>query len=175
MVHHCLCCTIHISYTPGQMPVFGRDMILTIKHEANWEYIWKRKQQLTKKNNQSEIAKRTPHTYRVGDQVFIRRGMENKYETRYKGPYQTTKVNENSTMQIKVEIVEDTYIIRRSTPYITLADITHGGECNMQNSWVKGRRIEWQTDTVHDSQITLDSHALFYVLLWQGNSAWLWQ
>ena len=36
--------------TPGLL-VFGRDMMLSIKHEANWEYIRKRKQQLIEKNN----------------------------------------------------------------------------------------------------------------------------
>ena len=127
--------------TPGQL-VFGRDMILNIKHEANWEYIKKRKQDLIEKNNQAENAKRTPHTYRVGDKVLIRRGTENKYETPYKGPYQITRVNENGTVRIRVQNVEDTYNIRRITPYIAADDITHGGECNMRNSRVKRRRLE---------------------------------
>ena len=75
-------------------------MILNIKHETNWEYIRKRKQKLIEKRNQAENAKRAPHTYRIGDQVLIRRGTENKYETPYQGPYQITKVNENGTMRI---------------------------------------------------------------------------
>jgi hypothetical protein len=31
--------------TPGQL-VFGRDMILNVKHEANWEWIGARKQNI---------------------------------------------------------------------------------------------------------------------------------
>ena len=60
--------------TPGHQIVFGRDMVLNIKHEASREDIWKRKQQ----------AERTTHTYRIGDQVLRRRGTKNHYETLYK-------------------------------------------------------------------------------------------
>jgi hypothetical protein len=41
--------------TPGQL-VFGRDMIFNIKHEANWEFIRERKQQIVDKNNETENA-----------------------------------------------------------------------------------------------------------------------
>jgi hypothetical protein len=37
-------------------------MIFNIKHEANWEFIRKRKQQQIEKNNEAENAKRIPHT-----------------------------------------------------------------------------------------------------------------
>jgi hypothetical protein len=50
--------------TPGQL-VFGRDMIFNTKHEANWELIRKRKQQIIEKNNEAENAKRIPHTYNI--------------------------------------------------------------------------------------------------------------
>jgi hypothetical protein len=87
--------------TPGQL-VFGRDMIFNIKHEANWEFIRKRKQQLIEKNNEAENAKRIPHTYNIGDKVLIRRGTENKYEAPYEGPYPITKVNDNNgTVRLK--------------------------------------------------------------------------
>jgi hypothetical protein len=77
----------------------------------------------------------------MGDQVLIKRGTENKYETPYQGPYTITKVNENGTVRIKVDSVEVTYNIRRITPYIAQGDITHGGECSMRNSRVKRRRL----------------------------------
>ncbi len=73
--------------SPGQL-VFGRDMIFNIKHVANWEYIRQRKQQIIDKNNQRENARRVKHVYSVGDQVLLKRGTENKYETPYKGPYE---------------------------------------------------------------------------------------
>eukprot|EP00980_Cylindrotheca_fusiformis_P024408 scaffold11874_cov59-Cylindrotheca_fusiformis.AAC.1 len=52
--------------TPGQL-VFGRDMILPIQFEANWEYIRQRKQKIIDENNKRENAKRKEHEYRVGD------------------------------------------------------------------------------------------------------------
>jgi hypothetical protein len=119
---------------PGQL-VVGRDMIFNIKHEANWEFIRKRKHHLIEKNNEAENAKRIPHTYNIGDKVLIRRGTENKYE----GPYPITKVNDNGTVRLKVNNVEDTYNIRRLTPYLGTESIDHGGECSMRTSRVKRR------------------------------------
>jgi transposase InsO family protein len=122
--------------TPGQL-VFGRDMILNVKHEANWEYIRARKQNIILKNNKAENAKRIPHTYNVGDKVLIKRGTENKYETPYQGPYSITQVNENGTVRMMIKNVEDTINIRRLTPYLNTDDIPHGGECSMRNSRVR--------------------------------------
>jgi len=124
--------------TPGQL-VFGRDMILNVKHEANWEYIRARKQNIILKNNKAENAKRTPHTYSIGDKVLLRRGNENKYEAPYHGPYTITQVNENGTVRMIVKNVEDTINIRRLTPYLATEDIPHGGECSMQTSRVRRR------------------------------------
>ena len=45
--------------SPGQL-VFGRDMILNIKHIANWEIIRHQKQRLINKNNQHENATHVP-------------------------------------------------------------------------------------------------------------------
>jgi hypothetical protein len=83
--------------TPGQL-VFGRDMILNIKHEANWEYIRARKQNIVLKNNKAENAKRIPHTYNIGDKFYSKEEQKNKYETPYQGPFTITQVNENGTV-----------------------------------------------------------------------------
>lgn len=103
--------------TPGQL-VFGRDMILNIKHTANWEFIRQRKQEIIEKNNFAENAKRIPHVYIVGDKVLLKRGTENKYEAPYQGPYEIRKVNDNGTVRLQVNNVEDTYNIRRLVPYL---------------------------------------------------------
>jgi hypothetical protein len=114
-------------------------MILNIKHEANWEYIRARKQNLILKNNKAENSKRIAHTYSVGDKVLLKRGTENKYETPYSGPHIILKVNDNGTVRMQVKNVEDTYNIRRLTPYLGTEDIGHGGECSMRNSRVRRR------------------------------------
>jgi hypothetical protein len=112
-------------------------MILNVKHEANWEYIRARKQNIILKNNQAENARRIPHTYNVGDKVLIKRGTENKYKTPYQGPYSITQVNEHGTVRMMIKKVEDTINIRRLVPSLNTDNIPHGGECSMRNSRVR--------------------------------------
>jgi len=126
--------------SPGQL-VFGRDMILNIKHVANWEFIRKRKQDLIEKNNIRENATRIPYVYKKGDKVLLKRGTENKYETPYLGPFDILKVNDNGTVRLQMGAIIDTVNIRRITPYYSAAVPDHGGECNMQTS-KKKRRLE---------------------------------
>eukprot|EP00957_Ditylum_brightwellii_P193538 14738183-Ditylum_brightwellii.AAC.1 len=46
-------------------PVFGRDDVLNVKHEADWKYIKKRKEKIIKKKNANENKKRKLHHYQV--------------------------------------------------------------------------------------------------------------
>ena len=110
--------TLHstLKKTPGQL-VFGRDMILNIQHQADWEYIKQKKQNKINENNKRENSKRKPHTYRVGDKVLLRKGTENKYESPYSGPHEILQVNDNGTVRMTVNAVTDTYNIRRIKPY----------------------------------------------------------
>jgi hypothetical protein len=130
--------------TPGQL-VFGRDMILNVKHEANWEYIRVWKQNIILKNNKAENTKRIPHTSNIGDKVLLKIGTENKYETPCQGPFTITQVNENGTVQMMNQNVEDAINIRRLTPYLGTDDIPHGGECSKRNSKVKN---PWLSHTI---------------------------
>ena len=116
--------------TPGQL-VFGRDMIFNIQHIANWEYIRQNKQRLIEKNNKAENSKRIPHLYKEGDQVLLKRGTENKYESPYQSPFCIIKVNDNGTVCLRVGAVEDNYNIRRLTPYTPANALNYGGECSM--------------------------------------------
>mgnify|MGYP006959998310 CR=1 FL=1 len=54
------------------------------------------------------------------------------------------QVNDNGTVRLKVNAVEDTYNIRRIIPYYVAPDPDHGGECNMRTS--KKKRTK-QKDT----------------------------
>jgi hypothetical protein len=82
-------------------------MILNVTHEANWEYIRARKQNIViLKNNKAENAKCIPHTYAVGDKALLKQGNENKYETPYQGPYTITQVNENGTAPMLIKNVK---------------------------------------------------------------------
>jgi transposase InsO family protein len=124
--------------SPGQL-VFGRDMILNIKHTANWDYIRQRKQNLIDKNNKRENSKRIEHQYKLGQLVLLKRGTENKYEAPYTGPHTILQVNDNGTVRLKVKSVTDTYNIRRLLPYHESYNSNHRGECNMRTS--KKRRL----------------------------------
>ena len=44
------------------------------------------------------------------------------------------QVNDNGTVRLKVNAVEDTYNLRRIIPYYAAPDPDHGGECNMRTS-----------------------------------------
>ena len=116
--------------TPAQL-VFGRDMMLNIKHMANWEFIRDRKQKLINKNNQRENSKRIPYEYKTGDLVLIRKGSENKYETPFTGPFSILMVNDNGTVKLQKGAVTDSVNIRRLSPYNKPSNINHGGECNV--------------------------------------------
>ena len=110
--------------------MFGRDMILNIKHVANWKAIKDRKTKMIQKNNKKENSKRIPHLYRVGEEVLLERNQPNKLEQPYEGPYKIEQVNTNGTVSLKMGAVTDTVNIRRIVPYRPLT-ATCGGKCNM--------------------------------------------
>jgi len=68
--------------------MFGRDMILNIKHEANWEYIRKRKQTLIEKNNKHENKKEFHMIIKLVIKSFSREGMKINMKHHTKVPLQ---------------------------------------------------------------------------------------
>jgi hypothetical protein len=116
-------------------------MIFNIQHTANWEYIKQKKQRIIDLNNKRENSKRQQHVYHVGDKVLLNRGTENKYESPYIGSLDIMQVNDNGTVCLKVNAVENTYHIRRIIPYHSAFDPDHGGECNMGTAKNKRKYI----------------------------------
>ena len=103
--------------TPTQL-VFGRDAILNIQFEANWNLIRERKQKIIRLNNERENARRLPHTYHRGDKVLYAVKTAAKYgEDPFRGPYRILKVNDNGTVRLKMGAVTDTVNIRLIKPY----------------------------------------------------------
>ena len=105
--------------TPMQL-VYGRDAILNIKFDANWNMIRKRKQDIIKKNNKQENSKRIKHTYEPGDKVLFSEIQTNKYgQDPWSGPHIIQQVNnKNGTVVLKKGKVIDTVNIRLIKPYI---------------------------------------------------------
>ena len=116
--------TVHTTLraTPTQL-VFGRDAILNISFEADWQYIKERKQKLIVQNNKRENAKRVPHQYNVGDKVLVIENPNRKFgEDYHKGPFEISDVYDNGTVKLKQDtpaggVVYQTWNIRNVTPY----------------------------------------------------------
>ena len=94
--------TVHTTTraTPTQL-VFGRDALLNVSFEANWQYIRDRKQRLITQNNQRENSRRIPHTYKVGDKVMVKLDPKRKHGSdQYKGTFTVTQVYDNGTVKL---------------------------------------------------------------------------
>ena len=115
--------TVHTTNraTASQL-VFGRDAMLNVNFEANWQYIKERKQHLIRQNNKRENASRKEHVYQVGDKVLVKQDPSRKHGSeRYKGPYEVSRVNDNGTLLLSLVttnggVVQETWNVRVVTP-----------------------------------------------------------
>jgi hypothetical protein len=101
-VRHAVRSLVHTTTraTPTQL-VFGRDALLNISFEADWQYIKERKQHRIQQNNKRENKTRKDHTYHPGDEVMVRADPSRKLEgARWQGPYTVTRVFDNGTAQL---------------------------------------------------------------------------
>ena len=103
--------------TPGQL-VFGHDMVLPIRFQADWARIQLCKQEVIDKSSARENKKRVKHEYRVGNEVLIEKpGIIRKMSMPREGPYAITKVYTNGTVRIRRGAVNEQINIRRLSPY----------------------------------------------------------
>jgi len=100
--------TVHTTAraTPTQL-VFGRDAMLNVSFQADWQFIKECKQRLIIQNNKHENAKQTPHAYNVDDVVAVKAGAGRKHGTNpYVAPMRITQVNDNGTVKL-VKVVDN--------------------------------------------------------------------
>ena len=102
--------------------MFGRDAILNIKYEANWQYIKQRKQQLINKNNALENAKRKAHEYKINDKVLVKNPDNRKFGSNpYIGPFTVVSVRDNGTVILQQDLIQGSvtkpWNIRQLKPY----------------------------------------------------------
>ena len=97
--------------------VFGRDAILNIKHVADWEHIWQRKQLQINHNNMQEKMRRNNHQYKVGDKILVKRKKNSKHELEFMGPFPITQINDNGTVRFQNGIINDATNIHRIKPF----------------------------------------------------------
>ena len=86
--------------TPTQL-VFGRDALLNIGFEANWQCVKDRKQKRIPQNNARENESRIVHQCNIGDRVMVRQKPNRKCGSdKQKGPCTVTRVNDNGTLTL---------------------------------------------------------------------------
>ena len=86
-----------IQESPIQL-VFVQDAILNIKHVADWEHIWQRKQEQINRNNKRKNMRRNNHQYKVGDKILVKRNKNSNHKLEFMGPFLITQVNDNITV-----------------------------------------------------------------------------
>ena len=94
--------TVHTTMraTPTQL-VFGRDALLNVSVQADWEIIRQRKQRMINLNNARENISRREYTYAVGQQVMVKMDPNRKHgEDFFKGPFTVSQVNDNGTVKL---------------------------------------------------------------------------
>ena len=81
--------------------MLGRDALLNVSFEADWQYIKERKQHRILQNNKKENAKRRDHTYHPRDEVMVQEDPNRKLEgAQFSGPYMVTQVYDIGTVQL---------------------------------------------------------------------------
>ena len=111
--------TYHTGYsaTPGQL-VYGRDMVLPIKFEADWNKIQLDRQAKINANNARENRNRIPHEYKAGDKVLLTKtGILPKMEAPRTGPHTINKVYPNGTVELQRGTISERVNIRRLLPF----------------------------------------------------------
>lgn len=118
-VAYAIRCSHHstLNTTHGQL-VFGRDMLLDLKFEPNYEQMWATKQKRFKYNNIRENSKRAAHDYNVDDYVYIiTDGQYRKLEEDKQYPFRITEVLTNGTVRLQKGVVNKHLNILPLTPH----------------------------------------------------------
>ena len=63
--------------------VFGRYVILNIKHVSDWDYIRQHKKLRINHDNKRENMHRNNHQYKVGDKILVKRKKNFKHELQF--------------------------------------------------------------------------------------------
>ena len=117
-------------YSPSQL-IFGRDMILPIKHRVYWGLIRQRKQKQINIENTRENKHIADYEYKVGDKVMLTNHTVYIYETLYKGPFVITQCFTNGTVNLQCDAIKIKYNIRCIKPYKSDTKVEDYNSINM--------------------------------------------
>ena len=108
---------MQLEATPAQL-VYGRDILLPVRFQADWAQIRARRQVVINRNNKRENNKRIAHDYKVGDLVLLEKpGILPKMSVPRTGPFKVVQVHTNGTVTIKRNAVTERINIWSLTPY----------------------------------------------------------
>jgi hypothetical protein len=93
--------------SPGHI-VFGRNMIIDVRFQANWDRIKNNKQKSIEKSNRCENLNRSNHKYKVGDRILLcKPGLQRKLSAPTEGPFTILPVATNGMIKIQRSIVQE--------------------------------------------------------------------
>ena len=120
-------------YSPGQL-IFGRDMIIQIKHRVDWELIRQKKQMQINRDNARKNRHRVDYDYKVGDKVMLTNQTSYKHETPYKDPFVITQCFTNGTVNLQHGAIQIKYNIRCIKPYKLDTKVEYFNSKNMDDA-----------------------------------------
>ena len=87
--------------------------------QANWDRIKERRQDEINRNDARENRDRIPHTYSAGDKVLLEvEGIRQKLSAPREGPFETSAVFANGTVELKQGAVRERVNARRIIPFV---------------------------------------------------------
>merc|ERR1712157_327440 len=102
---------------------FGRDMILQVYMDIEWNDIIDRRNRLAINTNAKINEKRIPHKYKVGDKIFIILKDISEYgaklNKRKEGPYKIVKVYKNVLFESREVAIVKPYLLIVSNPFLS--------------------------------------------------------
>ena len=119
-------------YSLGQL-LFGRDIILLIKHKVDWELVRQKNQAQINKYNIRENRHRVDYDYKVGDSVMFNNHTTYKYETPNKGQFMITQFFTNGTVNLQCGAIKIKYNISHINPYKSDTKVEDSSSKNMSD------------------------------------------
>ena len=103
-------------YSPGKL-LFGRDMILPIRHKVDWELIRHQNKTQSNEDNTHKNRNRVDHNYKIVDKIVPTNHNAHKYETPHNFPFAITWCFNNNTINIQYSLIKIRHNIHCIMPY----------------------------------------------------------
>ena len=120
-------------YSTGQL-IFGRYLILLIRHTVDWKLIRQKKHTQINKDNINQNIPIVDHDYKVVDNVIFTKHNTYKYEIPYTGPFLKTQCFTNGMVKLQNGVKKITYNIRHIHLYKFDTSVENSSSKNMRDN-----------------------------------------